>query len=194
MIPKNADWLISDTHFGHRNIVKFQQRPETHEIIIISEWIKRVRDEDRIIHLGDVWIRASNWRWAAIISRLPGKKFLIKGNHDGAGDEWYERAGFEIIDPFIHDGFAFTHRPISADFPHLGLAEYELGGADKRSPDFWEACFGKRPEIHTNIHGHTHSNMFNPKHDGLTDTNLHYVNVCVEHTNLAPVQLGQIWR
>jgi calcineurin-like phosphoesterase family protein len=184
--------LISDTHFGHRNIVKFQQRPETHEIIMLSEWIKRVQDGDQILHLGDVWMRASAWRWATIISRLPGEKFLILGNHDNATRAWYEKAGFTIIEPFIQDGIAFTHRPISPEFPlwagegvlqGAARKEFLLAGVETRDPgEGW----------HTNIHGHTHTNVVVPEHDGTLLAGKSYVNVCVEHTDLAPIQLGAV--
>lgn len=177
----NKLWLISDTHFGHRNIVRFQQRPETHEFIMLSEWIKRVQDDDQILHLGDVWMRASNWRWAAIISRLPGEKFLIKGNHDHqASNAWYERAGFQIVEPFVHKEVAFTHCPISRQ-----LIEYNPVYVPQAVLDgqYW----------HTNIHGHTHGNVFTPEHDGDVYADKRYVNVCVEHTELAPVQLGNVW-
>lgn len=140
---------------------------------MLSEWIWRVRDEDQILHMGDVFLgkQGNPARWAAILSRMPGEKFLILGNHDKQKPALYEQAGFTIVEPFVVNGFAFTHRPISADYPHENLRNW-----------------------HTNIHGHTHSNMFNPDHDGLTFPDKRYINVCVEHTKLAPVQLGQIWK
>ncbi|MDE2104115.1 MAG: metallophosphoesterase [Patescibacteria group bacterium] len=169
----NKLWLISDTHFGHRNIVKFQQRPESHEVIMLSEWIKRVGEDDQILHLGDVWMKGSPWRWAAVISRLPGQKFLIKGNHDKDRDDTYESAGFTIVEEFgLDNGYVFTHRPVTTLF--LGPTE-KWGG--------W----------HTNIHGHTHGNPHHPE-DGDPLEGKNYINVCVELTELAPVQLGNVWK
>ena len=52
----NALWVWSDTHFGHKNIIKFQQRPETHEVIMLDNWIKRVPEDAQILHLGDVFL------------------------------------------------------------------------------------------------------------------------------------------
>lgn len=37
----NALWVTSDTHYGHGNIVRFQQRPTNHEVIMLSNWIRR---------------------------------------------------------------------------------------------------------------------------------------------------------
>ncbi len=165
----NKLWMISDTHFGHRNIIKFQQRPESHEAIMLSEWIKLVGEKDQILHLGDVFLgpRGNQWRWAAIVSRLPGIKFLIMGNHDGATRAVYEQAGFEILEPFIWKGIAFTHYPVS---------------------DLHPAPEG---EWHTNIHGHTHGNAAWPK-DGSQEEGKTYVNLSVEVRGLSPARLGNV--
>jgi calcineurin-like phosphoesterase family protein len=166
----NKLWLISDTHFGHQNIVKFQQRPTNHEAIMLSEWIHAVRDDDQILHLGDVFLgkQGNPARWAAILSRMPGEKFLILGNHDKAAPSLYERAGFKIVKPFAWRGVAFTHRPISEEWP--------LPGAH------WS----------TNIHGHTHGNAHNPDHDGTHLAGKRYINICVELTEYKPVRLGNV--
>ena len=34
-IDPASTWVVSDTHFGHRNIVGFCHRPENHEDIMI---------------------------------------------------------------------------------------------------------------------------------------------------------------
>ncbi len=168
----NKLWEIADTHFGHRNIVKFQQRPESHESIMLSNWIERVHEHDQILHHGDVFLGPKGtWRrWALICSRLPGHKYLILGNHDKAPLDLYELAGFTIIPPFVADGVAFTHRPISAHWP-LELDEP------------WEI----------NIHGHVHGNGVGWGHERSGDTLIEgaeYINVSVEVRDLAPVQLG----
>lgn len=168
---RNATWIIADTHFGHKNIVAFQQRPESHEAIMLSEWIWRVRETDPILHLGDVFMGkgGSAARWAAIISRLPGRKFLILGNHDRCKPGLYEQAGFTIVPEFItHDGFAVTHRPVSLEHP------------------------GPPGEWHTNVHGHVHANEYRPEHDGTPLEGKRYVNVSVEVTNFAPQQFGNV--
>ena len=171
LIVNNKLWIISDTHFGHKGILKFGQRPAGHELIMISEWINRVKEDDQILHLGDVFVYCSKGgarRWAKLVSRLPGKKFLIFGNHDEYKLEIYLEAGFEPVEPFIHKGVAFTHEPVSDINPIKG-------------------------EWHMNVHGHTHQNEYVPEHDGILHEGKTYLNVCVEHTGLAPIQLGNIW-
>lgn len=167
-------WLISDTHFGHDNIVKFQQRPKNHEIIMLGKWIQRVREEDFILHMGDVCMGGQGRQkdWLRVIKRLPGTKFLLMGNHDNEYNrvEWYEKiAGFTVVNEFVNAGVAFTHIPIAKE--------------DGRLFDPWDV----------NIHGHTHGNIFpNPAYDDEIDETKTHINVCVERTDLGPVQVGNI--
>jgi calcineurin-like phosphoesterase family protein len=184
---RNSTWIWSDTHFGHRNIIKFQQRPEGHETIMLSNWAERVHEEDTILHLGDVFLgsRGNTGRWTSILRYMPGRKYLILGNHDGYGREVYEEAGFTIIDPFIWKGVTFTHRPITKAFP--GHPEDDVLGVRSANLllDDW----------HTNIHGHIHGNTLETNHhqdDGDPLPNKKYVNVCVEVLDLGPRQVGSL--
>ena len=181
----NALWVWSDTHFGHKNIVKFQARPETHEVIMLDNWIRRVPEDAQILHLGDVFMgkQGNPERWARVVSRMPGEKFLIWGNHDKAKYRLYaELAGFTVLAPFIHQGVAFTHRPITPEY-----AMYDEGTKTDLLDD---------PTLgwHTNVHGHIHGNALPDcsAHDGHPVENKRYINVCVEMTDLAPRQLGSI--
>jgi calcineurin-like phosphoesterase family protein len=179
---RNGLWIWSDTHFGHRNIVKFQQRPETHETIMLSNWATRVRDDDQILHLGDVFLDRKGFpgRWPALIARMPGEKFLVKGNHDDEDNARYELAGFTVIEPFVFRRIAFTHEPIGTLF---NPGDFPL--------DSWDV----------NIHGHIHRGQMGSKardgleqHDGFPWEGKTYLNVSVEETGLAPVQLGNVFR
>ena len=46
--------IISDTHFLHKNIVQYCNRPTDFNKLIIKNWHKVVKPEDIVIHLGDV--------------------------------------------------------------------------------------------------------------------------------------------
>lgn len=78
-------FYIADTHFGHKNIIAFDHRPfrsvqEMNETMI-KEWNKRVSFWDKVYILGDFsWLPPTES--VAILNRLQGAKFLIKGNHD----------------------------------------------------------------------------------------------------------------
>ena len=72
-------------HFGHENILKFDNRPfktleEMHETII-SNWNSRVSKTDTVYILGDFcWGKEQDW--IPLLKKLQGHKVLIKGNHD----------------------------------------------------------------------------------------------------------------
>ena len=78
--------FISDLHFGHGNIIKFDGRPfetlEEMEETLIENWNKAVNKGDTVYILGDFhWSRKPE-EVLAILKRLNGDKRLIKGNHD----------------------------------------------------------------------------------------------------------------
>lgn len=82
-----ATWFISDTHFGHANILKLGKgRPfasiTEHDEAIIQRWNDRIAPGDDVWHLGDVFYRAQSEHVGEVFSRLKGVKRLISGNHD----------------------------------------------------------------------------------------------------------------
>lgn len=82
---KTNIWFTSDTHFGHKNIINFCERPfeSTDEMdeFIIKNWNSKVGKEDVVFHLGD-FAFATNKRWQELIYKLNGTIYLILGNHD----------------------------------------------------------------------------------------------------------------
>jgi len=76
--------FTSDTHFGHRNIIKYSNRPfkdvEEMDEALIRNWNSVVGPEDDIYHLGD--FAMGKTPAPAILARLNGNKHLIWGNHD----------------------------------------------------------------------------------------------------------------
>lgn len=78
-------FFTSDTHFGHRNIIRYSNRPfkdvpHMNEMII-QNWNSVVGEDDIIFHLGDVAL--GSWEdWDGILTRLNGYKILVVGNHD----------------------------------------------------------------------------------------------------------------
>lgn len=79
------NWLTSDTHFNHANVVRYCGRPfrDAHEMneALIARWNERVSPDDTVFHLGD-FAMGSPDEWPAIASRLNGRKMLVLGNHD----------------------------------------------------------------------------------------------------------------
>ena len=76
---------ISDLHFGHKNILRFDNRPynsvEEMEEQLILNWNSVVSKDDTVYILGDFcWGKEKDW--LRLLPLLKGKKVLISGNHD----------------------------------------------------------------------------------------------------------------
>lgn len=82
---KQGIWFTSDMHFGHRNIMRFCNRPfdsvEEMDEALINNWNAIVEEGDIVFNLGD-FAYASNSRWKEILERLKGTHYLVLGNHD----------------------------------------------------------------------------------------------------------------
>lgn len=83
---KEGVFFTSDTHFGHKNIIKYSNRPfkdvtEMNEALI-ANWNAKVGPDDWVFHLGDFCFISERNKQRQIIDRLNGKIFFIHGNHD----------------------------------------------------------------------------------------------------------------
>ena len=78
-------YYIADWHYGHTNILAYDNRPfaniEQMDDALIRRWNSVVRFDDTVYVLGDMfWIGARES--IDILHQLNGAKILIKGNHD----------------------------------------------------------------------------------------------------------------
>lgn len=78
-------YYISDLHFDHTNVIKFDNRPfkdvEEMNNTIINNWNNIVKGGDIVYVLGDVLFGDEN-RFNEIVNKLNGQIVLVKGNHD----------------------------------------------------------------------------------------------------------------
>lgn len=77
--------FVSDTHWGHANIIKYSNRPfdsvEEMNEALIQNWNERVGQYDIVYHLGDFAFMPYD-ALKRTARRLNGVKHLILGNHD----------------------------------------------------------------------------------------------------------------
>lgn len=79
---KNAVWLISDTHFGDKELQKAHPRPFSDDELVDSI-NRKVGRNGTLVHLGDVGD-------LDYVRKLKGYKVLVAGNHD-TGLEKYKK-------------------------------------------------------------------------------------------------------
>lgn len=76
---------ISDLHFGHENVLKFDGRPfeniDEMDYTLIELWNGRVSADDDVYIVGDFSYRSKKpFEW--YLKQLKGRKHLVIGNHD----------------------------------------------------------------------------------------------------------------
>lgn len=78
-------FFTSDTHFYHKEIIKFCSRPfdsvEEMNEALIKNWNETVPEDGTVFHLGDFSYGGCK-EWTSVFNRLNGKIYLILGNHD----------------------------------------------------------------------------------------------------------------
>lgn len=104
VIETSADkiFFTSDTHFGHKWLIDFNNRPFENEKdmdeILIQNWNKTVPKDGLIFVLGDIGITDDSYI-REIFDQLNGKKILIRGNHDEIySEETLASIFYEIYD------------------------------------------------------------------------------------------------
>jgi calcineurin-like phosphoesterase family protein len=136
---KQKVFIISDTHFSHNNIIRYEYRPfkDTDEMdeYMIEKWNNVVSDNDLVFHLGDVCISSAK-RAEEVLKKLNGRKILIRGNHDHFSKTKWRKLGFEPYERYFYKDYLLTHIPVDEEPLRVAVDNGLLKG---------------------NIHGHTHS-------------------------------------
>lgn len=156
-------FYISDTHFGHANILTFEgvegkpcrvfDSVEEMDETMVERWNAVVGEFDTVYHLGDVAIKKKSLQ---ILERLNGRKILIKGNHDIFKLKDYLPHFKDIRAYVVREKMIFSHIPLHK----ISMERFKV-----------------------NVHGHTHTfNIPDPQ----------YINVCVEQINYTPLHHDQI--
>lgn len=123
-------WVTSDTHFGHNNILSYENRVdklnvstvEEHDQELINRWNSVVGKEDLVIVLGDFSFRKAD-KTEELIKQLNGDIVLIRGNHDiFLDDKKFNKRLFKAVYDYKETKYkgqeiALMHYPIQ-DFKH----------------------------------------------------------------------------
>lgn len=181
-------WFTSDTHIGHKNVIKFSNRPYENikEMFndFVNKWNSVVSDNDYVFHLGDVvWNHSRNETYKAL-KELKGIKFIIPGNHDKI--EQFEYC-LKNLDNFH----------VLSDFTVLYIRKFYEDSPDKPLELFLSHCpmmtWPHRNNNAINLFGHIHSG---PKTKADVDQDLplfSYQYDCgVDNNNYTPIEIRDI--
>ena len=82
-----ATWIWSDLHLHHANIIRYCARPfrdrDEMDEALLGAWQKEIAEGDTVINVGDVALaRALDAERMTRLRGMPGRKLLVRGNHD----------------------------------------------------------------------------------------------------------------
>ena len=108
------DYVTSDLHLGHDNIIKYCNRPfqsvEDMDSTLINNWNTTISTSDDVLFLGDLAM-ADKEQTITYFNKLNGNIVFIRGNHD----EKKLNTEIHVYDSieFTHNGIVYvcTHRP-----------------------------------------------------------------------------------
>ena len=122
-------FIIADLHFGHNNIIQYENRPfsnaEEMDNRLIELWNSVVGKDDLVYVLGDFTLSRRKDIIANLVNILHGRKILIMGNHDTRRPQDYVECGFEVATRkpmMVEPGVILMHEPF--DNPLLIAPNY----------------------------------------------------------------------
>ena len=131
-------FVTSDTHFGHANIIKYCNRPfdsvEEMDEALVQNWNSVVKAGDKVYHLGDVTMTS---KALDIMSRLNGRKVLIRGNHDTQKLKFYTPHFYDIRGSHELAGYLMTHIPVAIEQRSRYVGNIHGHLHDKNMGDPW---------------------------------------------------------
>lgn len=131
-------FITSDTHFGHENVIEFDNRPfktiTEHDDSLMKLWNQTVGPGDTVYHLGDFSLVDSVRQVQLLRERLNGKIHLILGNHDKRPDKLAKI--FDSVQPYL----SFRHNRRRIVMCHYPIEAWH--GMEKGSIHFHGHCHG----------------------------------------------------
>lgn len=162
--PENT-FVISDTHFGHTNIIGYCKRPDDHEQIMMESWASQVPDDATVLHLGDLCWKGGGMFKHVIAKHLTGnRKLLLRGNHDKQRYSFFRQAGFALV-----RDFEIRYRGYTISFSHYP----------------WNN--GPIPNKTIRVHGHIHNQGYSRRN--YTPYLRNHINVSAEMVLYKPCNL-----
>lgn len=135
----SKNFYIADLHFGHSNIIRYDNRPfksiKENDETLIANWNRVVTKDDTVYILGDYSWNTHPETDVKLLKALNGNKVLIMGNHDKIRSD-AERACFVKVKDYME---------INDNGTKVVLSHYPIL--------FWNGQF--RDSVH--LYGHVHN-------------------------------------
>jgi calcineurin-like phosphoesterase family protein len=168
------NWFISDTHFSHRNIIKYENRPfssvENMNEQMIKRWNNAIEKNDDVYILGDFAFVKTEEQLAKIVNKLNGNIHLIRGNHDYYSDKYWAKKYFTSIS---------NYKEIKIDGFTICMFHYPI------------AVWNKKHHGSIHLYGHVHSNK-DGHHPLILELGKNAINVGVDVWDYRPVNWKDI--
>jgi calcineurin-like phosphoesterase family protein len=164
-------FFISDTHFGHKNIINYCSRPfqlvDEMNRVMKEQWNQTIGPDDEVFFVGDFAFLPAE-ETAELLQSLHGLKHMILGNHDEGRSRGFWKRHFETVE----SSRTITIEPIGKS---VHLYHYPLFGPN-------------RPQYM--IHGHSHN--YRPLITSYNTTGQLLINVSVEGLEYTPISETRI--
>ncbi|WP_075936279.1 metallophosphoesterase [Halosegnis longus] len=162
------DYLISDLHLDHTNIIEYCDRPfssiEEMNETLVERWNGQIAPDDTVVYGGDLTIRSQAAALLDWLEQLNGEMVFVLGNHDNI-----------VLDQLDHVQFVeetrFTHRGVPFHVVHDPAA-------GPSNPTGWL------------LHGHHHNNW--PEEFPFIDHGSRRVNFSVELLGYRPLAVDRL--
>lgn len=203
-------YFTSDLHIGHRLVAGIRgfwtpaedgnSVPDTdaHSGAIAATWLNVVKPDDIVWVLGDLCVSAGSWPAVLdLISKLPGRKRLVCGNHDPVSSihktAWkFQRSAFEVFET-VQDFAAIKlagRTVLLSHYPYSGTGAEGLRGPDQIQCEERYTEFRLTDCGRALLHGHTHGS----ERLHLSDAGTPQVHVGLDAWNMKPVSQYEIER
>ncbi len=111
-------WFTADTHFGHKNMISWGDRPfssvEEMDTYLLDLWNTTISPKDDVYFLGNLALHNPK----TYIPKLNGHIYFIRGNHDTQSTSWYEK--FPNI-MWVKDFYRFKRLDIYIALMHYSM-------------------------------------------------------------------------
>lgn len=162
-------YFTADMHFGHRGIIAMQNRRfesvEEMDRVLLQNYNAVVHKDDTVYILGDICHHMKIEDADALIRKLNGKKYLIKGNHD----KNYDPRLFADMQDFM---------TASVNGQYFAMMHYPMFSWPKKNSGSIQ------------VHGHIHARMDYNERNRAEGTRR--FDVGVDANNFFPVSVMQI--